>query len=332
MSERLRHSVLSHIPALRAAADYFFRRGIEGKRLRPTLALLMGSALSDAPPGAEHLVADLSPPAQPPAGARRRQQRIAEIAELIHVASLLHDDVLDDAATRRGIASLNARSGDKLAILAGDFLLARASVSLAALEDTRIVALLSAVLEHLVAGEIMQMSAAPEDLTSMEHYLAKTFNKTASLMAHSAQAVALLAGGGPEAAQHAWAYGRHVGLAFQIVDDVLDLTGSASALGKPALSDLRSGIATAPVLFAAAERPELLPLIRRRFKQEGDVAAAMEAVAASAGIARARELAATHAAAAAEAIGRLPPARSQHAEISREALIKITERVLHRSK
>ena len=90
---------------------------------------------------------------------RRRQQRIAEIAEMIHVASLLHDDVLDDASTRRGVLSLNASVGNKLAILAGDFLLARASVSLAALRNTQIVELLSQVLEHLVTGEIMQVRA-----------------------------------------------------------------------------------------------------------------------------------------------------------------------------
>ena len=136
VSHRLCQSVITNVPALETAAEYFFRPGVRGKRLRPTLLLLWASALSEAQPGAEMLLPDLSPPHQRPVEQRRRQQRIAEIAELIHVASLLHDDVLDDAETRRGILSLNAQAGNKLAILAGDFLLARASVTLASLQNT----------------------------------------------------------------------------------------------------------------------------------------------------------------------------------------------------
>lgn len=136
VSHRLCQSVVTNIPTLESAAEYFFRPGVRGKRLRPTLLLLWASALSDAQPAAELLLPDLTPPHQRPVEQRRRQQRIAEIAELIHVASLLHDDVLDDAETRRGILSLNAQAGNKLAILAGDFLLARASVTLASLQNT----------------------------------------------------------------------------------------------------------------------------------------------------------------------------------------------------
>ena len=91
------------------AADYFFRPGVQGKRLRPTLLLLLASAVAAHPPLPEDLVPDLRPPHEVPREQRRRQQRIAEIAELIHVASLMHDDVLDDAATRRGVLSLNAQ-------------------------------------------------------------------------------------------------------------------------------------------------------------------------------------------------------------------------------
>lgn len=136
VSHRLCQSVITNVPALESAAEYFFRPGVRGKRLRPTLLLLMASALSEGQPGPEMLLPDLTPPHQRPVEQRRRQQRIAEIAELIHVASLLHDDVLDDAETRRGILSLNAQAGNKLAILAGDFLLARASVTLASLHNT----------------------------------------------------------------------------------------------------------------------------------------------------------------------------------------------------
>lgn len=126
-----------------------------------------------------------------------------------------------------------------------------------------IVELLSRVLEHLVSGEVMQMSAAPEQLTSMDYYLDKTFYKTASLMANSAQAVAILGEQQQPVCDLAWQYGRHLGLAFQIVDDLLDILGSSKQLGKPALNDLRSGIATAPVLLAVQEQPALIELIRR---------------------------------------------------------------------
>ncbi|WIA10217.1 hypothetical protein OEZ85_010419 [Tetradesmus obliquus] len=332
VSDRLCQSIVSNVPALEQAAEYFFRPGVRGKRLRPTLLLLMSSALSEQPPPPELLLPDHRPPHERPQEQRRRQQRIAEIAELIHVASLLHDDVLDDAETRRGISSLNASSGNKLAILAGDFLLARASVTLASLQNTEIVELLSRVLEHLVAGEVMQMSAGPEQLTSMAYYLDKTYYKTASLMANSSRAVAILGEQQPEVADLAWQYGRHLGLAFQIVDDLLDILGSSKQLGKPALNDMRAGLATAPVLFAAEEQPGLIPLIKRKFKGETDVQAGLQMVQQSSGIQRAKELAAHHAQLAAQQIEALPQSSSPHALAAREALINITHRVLVRSK
>lgn len=236
------------------------------------------------------------------------------------------------AALRHACVVHVTQAGNKLAILAGDFLLARASVTLASLRNTQIVELLSRVLEHLVSGEVMQMTATPEGLTSLDHYLHKTFCKTASLMANSSRAVALIDDQSEEVADMAWAYGRHLGIAFQVVDDVLDLTGSSHVLGKPALNDMRSGIATAPVLLAAEEQPALLPLIQRKFKGEGDVGYAMELVQRSSGIQRARELAADNAALAAQQIYGLPPPLSEHALLCRGALVQMTEKVLTRTK
>ena len=290
---------------------------------------------------------------------------MAEVAELIHVASLLHDDVLDDAATRRGLRALNAEVGNKLAILAGDFLLARASVTLASLREPDVIMLLSTVIEHLVTGEVMQMTARPEELTSFEHYAAKTHFKTASLIALSCKAVALLGSGGdvaasaphaggahvlsgaasPQqrhhaatpaaaaaAAEAAYQYGRHLGLAFQYVDDVLDLTGTPSLLGKPALSDLRGGIATAAVLHASLSHPPLVAAIGRRFKLPGDVEAAVDAVSAHGGVAAARALAADHSRMARDALRDFPPPACDHAAAAREGLEELTHRVLQRTK
>ncbi|GAX80137.1 hypothetical protein CEUSTIGMA_g7575.t1 [Chlamydomonas eustigma] len=332
ISERLRHSVVSNVPALRSSAEYFFRPGLEGKRLRPTLVMLMASSLSPGAPGPDMLEADLRPASQHAPELRRRHQRLAEIAELIHVASLLHDDVIDDAATRRGISSLNFNVGNKMAILAGDFLLARASVTLAALRETRVVELMSQVLEDLVTGEIMQMTATRDQLLDQEFYLQKTYCKTASLMSNSAKSIAVLSGESEDVCNAAASFGRHIGLAFQIIDDVLDLTASSSILGKPALNDMKSGLATAPVLLAAEEQPELKAIILRKFKDSGDVHQAMGLIERSQGIQRARQLAEHHCFLASELIRGLPEAKSDHAKICRAGLMNIAEKVLNRSK
>jgi geranyl diphosphate synthase len=333
VSERLRLCVASEVPTLARAAEYFFKSGAEGKRLRATVVLLLSSALATAETPPVMAAVDVAPPSTYPPALRRRQQRVAEIAELIHVASLLHDDVLDGADTRRGRAAVNAAFGNKVAILAGDFLLARASVSLAALRDPEVILLMSQVLENLVAGEVAQMVAAPAEAASLEFYLHKSFLKTASLVSNSCRSAAVLAGGGGAAAEAAADYGRHLGLAFQLVDDVLDFTATPEELGKPAAgADLRAGLATAPVLLAAEAQPALGKLIARRFSAPGDAEAALALVAAGDGVARARALAAEHAAAATTALGRLSPPATGEAERARAALAALADRVLTRRK
>ncbi|KAI8556595.1 hypothetical protein RHMOL_Rhmol05G0266400 [Rhododendron molle] len=155
------------------------------------------------------------------------------------VASLLHDDILDDADTRRGIGSLNFVMGNKLAVLAGDFLLSRACVALASLNNTEVVSLLATAVEHLVTGETMQMTITSEQRCSMEYYLQKTYCKTASLISKSCKAIALLAGQTTEVSMLAYEYGKNLGLAFQLIDDILDFTGTSTSLGKGSLSDIR---------------------------------------------------------------------------------------------
>jgi geranyl diphosphate synthase len=334
VSERLRRCIVTEIPTLEQAAEYFFRAGHEGKRLRSTVILLMATSLASVPINPSFLTVDDSPADAHPPEQRRRQQRIAEITELIHVASLLHDDVIDNADKRRGLKALNSLFGNKVAILAGDFLLARASVSLASLRNSEVIALMSQVLEHLVAGEILQMTAGPDDAGSMDHYMRKTYFKTASLVANSCKSVAVLAGCSPDQATAAWDYGRHLGLAFQLIDDVLDYTGTTAELGKPAGNDLRSGLATAPVLFAAEEHPELHALIKRRFRQEGDVEMALNLVKKSQGVNRAKQLAEEHAREAVAALERLPEVATECevAVESRNALIEITHKVINRRK
>ncbi|CAI5500892.1 unnamed protein product [Closterium sp. Naga37s-1] len=317
LADKMRAMILSEIPKLATAADYFFRVSATGKRFRPTVILLMASSLEHThctPPVALSGAPGV-PLGEVPAGKvftaeerRERQRRIAEITEMIHVASLLHDDVLDHADTRRGVSSLNYMMGNKLAVLAGDFLLARASAALAGLRNTEVVELLSAVLEHLVGGEVMQMTAEPTQCSSMEYYMRKTFLKTASLIANSCKAVAVLGGHDAPTAQLAYDYGRHLGLAFQLVDDALDFTGSLASLGKPALNDIAQGLVTAPVLFAAEQHPGMHRLMDRKFSHPGDVQQAVAWVEQSGGVARTKALAAEHCSLAVQAVQAMPAA------------------------
>ncbi|XP_058071540.1 solanesyl-diphosphate synthase 1, mitochondrial isoform X1 [Magnolia sinica] len=328
LANRLRSMVVAEVPKLASAAEYFFKMGVEGKRFRPTVLLLMASALNMPIPqsAADGVLQTISKEQ------RARQQCIAEITEMIHVASLLHDDVLDDADTRRGIGSLNFVMGNKLSVLAGDFLLSRACVALASLKNTEVVTLLATVVEHLVTGETMQMTTTSEQRCSMEYYLQKTYYKTASLISNSCQAISLLAGQTAEVSMLAYDYGRNLGLAYQLIDDVLDFTGTSASLGKGSLSDIRHGIITAPILFAMEEFPQLRGLVDRGFDDPSNVDLALDYLGKSRGIQRSRELAAEHANLAAMAIDSLPESDDEDVQISRRALVDLTQRVITRTK
>ncbi|XP_050209671.1 solanesyl diphosphate synthase 3, chloroplastic/mitochondrial [Mercurialis annua] len=328
LANRLRSMVVAEVPKLALAAEYFFKMGVEGKRFRPTVLLLMATALNVHIPESTPTKAGDVVETQ----LRTRQQRIAEITEMIHVASLLHDDVLDDADTRRGISSLNFAMGNKVAVLAGDFLLSRACVTLASLKNTEVVSLLATVVEHLVTGETMQMTSTSDQLCSMEYYMEKTYYKTASLISNSCKAIALLAGQTADVAILAFEYGKNLGLAFQLIDDVLDFTGTSASLGKGSLSDIRHGIVTAPILFAMEEFPQLRSLVEQGFDKPGNVEIALEYLGKSRGIQRTRELAAKHANLAAEAIDSLPETEDEQVRISRRALVDLTQRVITRNK
>ncbi|XP_038883644.1 solanesyl diphosphate synthase 3, chloroplastic/mitochondrial isoform X3 [Benincasa hispida] len=328
LANRLRAMVVAEVPKLASAAEYFFKMGVEGKRFRPTVLLLMATALNlPIPKPIPHLVGD-----NLTMDLRTRQQCVAEITEMIHVASLLHDDVLDDANTRRGIGSLNFVMGNKISVLAGDFLLSRACVALASLKNTEVVSLIAQVVEHLVTGETMQMTTTSDQRYSMEYYMQKTYYKTASLISNSCKSVALLAGQTAEVAMLAYEYGKNLGLAYQLIDDVLDFTGTSASLGKGSLSDIRHGIITAPLLFAMEEFPQLRMVVERGFDNPENVDIAMEYLGKSRGIQRARELAAKHANLAAEAIDSLPENDDEDVRKSRRALVDLTQRVITRTK
>uniref|UniRef100_A0A0D9X6B5 Uncharacterized protein n=1 Tax=Leersia perrieri TaxID=77586 RepID=A0A0D9X6B5_9ORYZ len=264
---------------------------------------------------------------------RERYMRVAEITELIHVSSLIHDDVLDDAKTRRGMDSLNCVMGKKLAVLAGDFLLFKAfSTAAVSLDNTEVVSLLAKAFSNLVTGEFMQMTITPAQRCSMDYYLQKTYYKTAALISNSCKAVAVLAGQTVEVATLAYQYGRHLGIAYQLIDDILDFTGTSASLGKGSLSDIHQGIVTAPILFAMEEYPQLHEIVEQGFDDPSNVDAALEYLARSKGIERTRLLAAEHAKLAADAIDGLPESNDEYVLISRQALKDLTQKLIKRTK
>ncbi|QNI64229.1 solanesyl diphosphate synthase [Synechococcus sp. A15-44] len=280
-------------PILQAAAEHLFSAG--GKRLRPGIVLLLSRALS-----AE---GELSP----------RHRRLAEITEMIHTASLVHDDVVDEASTRRGVDTVHSRFDARVAVLAGDFLFAQASWHLANLDDLDVVKLLSRVIMDLADGEVKQGLYRFDTAQTFETYLEKSYCKTASLIANSCRAAGVLSGCPPSQLDSLYQFGRRLGLAFQVVDDILDFTGSDQQLGKPAASDLASGYLTAPTFYALEEHSSLQPLIDRQFSEPGDLDKALEMVRASKAIERTRELAETFARESRESIAWLPESAAQRA-------------------
>jgi geranylgeranyl pyrophosphate synthase len=243
---------------------------------------------------------------------------LAQITEMIHVASLIHDDVLDEADTRRGGEAVHKLYSNKVAVIAGDYLLARASVVLAKLDDKAVTEIMSTALESLVQGEIMQLRTAKDELLDMVTYLRKSYHKTASLICDACISSAILGGHSydSDVARAAEAYGFHLGLAYQIIDDVLDFTVASDVLGKPAMADVSLGLSTAPVLYAAESEKELVPLIKRKFKNPGDVDKALRLVLKSDGVERAKKLALFHAEEAAAAAKKLPDSEASRALIS----------------
>ena len=312
-------------PVLNSAARYFFNsedgKG-KGKQVRPVMVMLMSrammhidSGLETSSPGLTHVL--------------KSQRRLAEITEMIHTASLFHDDVIDEADTRRGQPAAHKAFGNKMAILAGDYLLARASICLARLRNVDVVECMSTVIEHLVRGEVLQIKDSRTGVADMEGYLRKNFYKTASLMANSCKSAALLQGNvSPEVVDAAYRYGKHIGVAFQLIDDALDFEGSAISLGKPALADLNAGLSTAPVLFAAESHgDELIPAMARKFKEHGDIELALRCINESDGVARTKKLAAIHAEEAMEAV-----VTALEPSPYRDALVHLACRVVDRSR
>ncbi|KAI1198860.1 hexaprenyl pyrophosphate synthetase-like protein [Nemania serpens] len=361
LTGNIRQLLGSGHPSLDRVAKYYTQA--EGKHVRPLIVLLMSratalcpksdSASASASATAHNSInASISPldilsdvnPSSPLSGYSSEpefaesdilptQRRLAEITELIHTASLLHDDVVDHSVSRRGSPSANFEFGNKMAVLAGDFLLGRASVALARLRNAEVIELLATVIANLVEGEFMQLKNTARDERNpsysediFNYYLQKTYLKTASLISKSCRAAALLGQADAITVDAAYTYGRNLGLAFQLVDDMLDYTKSGKDLGKPAGADLELGLATAPLLFAWKTTPELGVLVGRKFEQEGDVQRARDLVVQSNGIEQTRALAEDYSHRAISALETFPDSEAK------EGLVEMAAKTLKRQK
>jgi octaprenyl-diphosphate synthase len=289
-------------PATQAAA-HLLEAG--GKRVRPLTVLLAAACFGP-----------------PPAVARD----VAVAAELVHLATLLHDDVIDDGQERRGRPTPRRLWGNAVSVLAGDLLLTHALARTSAVAPPSVLVDLFATLRRLVDGEVVQLRGRMHLDVREAVYFRIVRDKTASLFAWAARAGATIAGADAEAATALGDYGTHVGVAFQLVDDVLDYAGDPRATGKALLGDLLEGKLTLPLIRALAEAPGLEPDVAAVRAGDGRAAQRLaDAVRASGACDSVRALARDETAKALASLDLLPPssAREMLGGVARELASRV---------
>jgi geranylgeranyl pyrophosphate synthase len=228
----MRSQADGHHPDLSTALDLLLSSG--GKRIRPSLTLLVGKMLG---------------------ASRDRLITLAAAIELLHTATLVHDDLIDGSLLRRGMATLNSQWSPGATVLTGDFLFARAAKLAADTNSIPVMKIFSNTLSVIVNGEITQLFAS-RCKVSREDYFKRIYAKTASLFETSACTAAMISPVDEETVDAMRHYGYQIGMAFQIVDDILDFTGDESTVGKPVGSDLRQGLVTLPTLIYIENQPD----------------------------------------------------------------------------
>ncbi len=263
---------------------------VGGKRLRPTVILLLGSLLSG---GAERLV------------------QIAAAVETLHVATLIHDDIMDGSPVRRGRAAIHVRWSVRDGVLAGDYLLAASAERIARLGDTALMEVFARVLTIVCGGQMAETHPDSGTVRGRDAYRRDIEAKTASMIAGGCEMSAMAAGAARDAVDKAREFGRRLGIAFQMTDDVLDLVGDEQQLGKPRGSDLRQGLLTLPTLLYL-EQGKPAETVVRVIEDAGErsketIAAAIEMICASGAVDAAADEACRHADAALAVLSGLGP-------------------------
>lgn len=281
----IRERLNSDVVLIRTIGDYIIGAG--GKRMRPAMVLMVARALGYE--GTHH-------------------QLLAAVVEFIHTATLLHDDVVDKSDLRRGRETANAVFGNAASVLVGDYLYSRAFEMMVEADSMRIMSILSEATTVIAEGEVLQLLNVHDPNVSQERYLQVVRYKTAKLFEAAAQVGAVLAGATSEQEAAAAVYGRHVGTAFQLIDDVLDYSGDAAALGKNVGDDLREGKPTLPLIrVMELGTPRQQQLIRDAIKTgEADFAAVAAAIQATDALEHARQAAVAEAQQARAALSAYP--------------------------
>ncbi len=286
---RLDEILQSDVAMVHDVARYM--AGLKGKRLRPALTILCARATG------------------------LWDDRVIDAGvgvEMIHAATVVHDDVVDAATTRRGKASVNARWDDHIAVLMGDFLLARALCLLVSLGNLEALGAVSHATERLSQGEIHEVQIGQQTDTAEESYFSMVGDKTASLISAACRIGPLMTGADKQVVEGLTRYGEYLGLAFQIADDILDFTGDAATLGKPVGHDLREGKITLPLIRALAaaetgERESIVTLLGTQDAGESDRQQILEFVHRHDGVAAASATAHDYAAEALKCLGVVEP-------------------------
>ena len=305
VDEVIRARLVSDVALVNQISAYIIGAG--GKRIRPRLVLLFAQALGfDGP----------------------QRFDLAAIVEFIHTATLLHDDVVDESNLRRGRKTANALFGNAASVLVGDFLYSRAFQMMVAVDRMRVLDVLADATNVIAEGEVLQLMNMHDPDLAVEAYLQVIRFKTAKLFEASARLGAVLADA-PAAIEEACAdYGRSLGTAFQLVDDLLDYEGATTELGKNVGDDLREGKPTLPLLLAMARGDDAERALMRHAIEHGEVARLPDIVAI---VRRTGALEATRAAARAEADVALRCAAQLPQSSAREALLELCIRSVERS-
>ena len=282
----IRTRLHSEVALIRQVAEYIISGG--GKRLRPALLILSAGAFGYR--GTHH-------------------HELAAVIEFIHTATLLHDDVVDESALRRGRPTANSLFGNSASVLVGDFVYSRSFQIMVGLENMRVLKVLADATNVIAEGEVLQLMNCNNPDIDEEGYLQVIRYKTAKLFEAATRLGAILGGASHEDENAIATYGIHLGTAFQLIDDVLDYSGDHTTTGKNVGDDLAEGKATLPLIYAMRKgTSEQAAMIRRAIEQGGlaDLSAVLAAIEQSGAIAYAREQAHTESRTACVALARLP--------------------------
>jgi octaprenyl-diphosphate synthase len=297
----IRSRLDSSVPLVSRVAEHIVGGG--GKRLRPLVVLLAAHAAAARPlSGMRHIEA-------------------AGFIEFIHTATLLHDDVVDHSAMRRGRDTANALFGNEASVLVGDFVYSRAFQMMAAIGEQRVMEIMAEATNVIAEGEVLQLMNAQDPDTTEQRYLEVIHRKTAKLFEAGAEVAAVLAGAGAEVQRALAAYGRHLGVAFQLIDDALDYRSDPAMRGKNLGEDLAEGKMTLPLIQALRLAPHAdRELIRTAVASAGSgeqtgpqLERIIAAIDAAGGIEYTRERANAESRAAVAALGPVDPSPYRHA-------------------